>query len=148
MIVARRGRVGAGRLLGGKVWESNPPGTQRPHTGFEVQEAHRNLYPPVSGRNVLVSDPSGDARLVQVFQNRLAVLPGDLKLIPKPGNGYTRVFPQKLQNDFLNLFERPPVICDLGVDSEERSPGEEAGSDFSKGLFRDVQRQPDILLER
>ena len=29
--------------IGGSAWESNPPRTSLPVTGFEVQEAHQNL---------------------------------------------------------------------------------------------------------
>ena len=31
------------KTFGGSAWESNPPRTFLPVTGFEVQEAHQNL---------------------------------------------------------------------------------------------------------
>ena len=45
-----------------------------PHTGFEDQEAHRNLYLPVFVQNTLVTLTLCQADTVKILQNGLSVL--------------------------------------------------------------------------
>ena len=55
-----------------------------PHTGFEDQEAHRNLCLPVGvGQDPSIALAARQALLVEILQYRLGVFPGELERIPE-----------------------------------------------------------------
>ena len=65
-----------------------------PHTGFEDQEAHRNLCLPVFIiQDPLVAFAAGQARIVEILQYRLCVFPGELERIPQLCQGDAALSP-------------------------------------------------------